>query len=274
MKKSITSLLSLTQETIVECEITGIPLTISFPACGIDFHYTSPFAEYKNIKKIAALPSQELHKLPKPILAGVLLGILNHHDLVEKVEITATEANVFLQLVSIPVMLSAIKLFSSPFSSSLLAFFPKISLSSLREEVEYSTATDIISSYCKTCKEIINPAPSSSVAVVSTLPSYVKKIEVHSLTPELRREAKELVSELADDDFMTPKLLSILKIVVQKENLVTLADEMRAKLITRLEAFETKESKRFIEILQYCDKNAHLSEKIKKNLIQEELSCK
>lgn len=272
MKKSITSLLSLKDETFISCEITGIPLVVSFPACGIDFHYTSPFAEYKNIKKVASLSSQELHKLPKPILAGLLLGILSHHNMVEKVEISATEANAFLQLVSTPTLVSAIKLFTLPTSQSIIDFLPRLSLASLREEVYCSSANDLVLSYTKTCKEVINPTPSASVNVISNMPSYVKKVEVHSLTPELRSEAKAIVSILAEDMLMTPKLLSVLKLVVTKENLVTLADEMRKKLITRLEAFETTESKRFIEILNHCDKNAHLSEKIKKNLLDEELS--
>jgi hypothetical protein len=275
MKKSITSLLSLKGETFVSCDITGIPLIISFPACAIDFSYISPFADIKNIKKVCSLQSQELHRMPKPILAGILLGLLSHLSLIERVEISATEANAFLQLVSTSSLVSAIKLFSavqSNSSHSIIDFLPRLSLSSLREEVYCSTANDLILSYTKTCKEVINPTPSQSVTIISTLPSYVKKVEVHSLTSELRQEAKNLVSILAEDMLMTPKLLAVLKLVVQKENLVTLNDEMRKKLIVRLEAFETTESKRLIDILNHCDKNAHLSEKIKKNLLDEELS--
>jgi hypothetical protein len=40
----------------------------------------------------------------------------------------------------------------------------------------------------------------------------------------------------------------------------------------KLEVFETKEAKELISILESCKKNAHLSEQIKKKIVDEDFS--
>jgi hypothetical protein len=112
MKKSISSILSLTEETFISCEVTGIPLIVNFPNCGIDFYYKSPFTSSKNIKKVTSLPSQALHSLPKPVLAGIFLGQLTHLNMIENELLNILGLKLqerrFVALVSLKKMLKSI----------------------------------------------------------------------------------------------------------------------------------------------------------------------
>lgn len=268
MKKSISSLLSLTQETFAVCDVTGIPIAVSFPNHGIDFAYKSPFVKYNNILKVTALAPSQIRALPKVILAGITLSVLSHHNLLNRHEISAVEANVYFQLVPSHTLLGCIKFFTSPISQGMLEILPKISIDSMKDKVQYSTKENVIENYVKACREIINPTPSQSVSITTTsvIDFKPKSITVKALTPELRREAKEVLSHLSTDFLMSPKLLSILKIVVQKENLITLGDEMRAKIISRLEPMETSYSNRMIQILTLCQKPTSHAEVEKKDV--------
>lgn len=273
MKKSLTSILSLSSTTFIVCPVTGIPLSVSFPNCGFDFHYTSPLAKFSNIQKVLELPSTKLYSLPKVILSGITLSLLSHHHLISNHSLTAAEANTYFQLIPSSTLVAAIKFFASPISAAMIEVLPKLSIDSIRDKVEFSTETDLLNNYLLSCKEIVNPTPVQSINIISTsTPVKSKIIEVKTITPEIRKEAKEVLHHLYQDELASPKLLSILKIVVQKDNLVTLADDMRDKLIARLEPLATSHSKRMIEILLSCKKNQHLSEQIKKSLISDDLS--
>lgn len=252
MKTSITSLFSLSSTSFLICETTGIPLSISFPNHGIDFTYSSPFSLYSNILKVTSLPSVDLHKMPKVILSGITLGILSHLSLVERNHLTAAEANIYFQLLPSSLLVSAIKFFSSLETKKYIEVFPHFSLSSIKENVEFSTTANLLENYIKVCREIINPPREESTSTVTIINSDIKPVKVakqKSLTPEIRNEAKTLVSVLASDVLMTPKLLNILKLVVQKENLITLDNTLRNKIIERISLFETNEATRFISIL-------------------------
>jgi len=252
---SITSLLHLQNSTAITCPITGITLTVSFPNCGIDFTYQNPLSSYKNIKKIASLPPAKLHSLPKNILAGVLLGVLSHANLLEKFETSSTEANIFFQQIPSSLLCNAIKLFSQEFSSSFLEVLPHFSLSSIHENTAVSTAEDMLKNYCTICREFINPIPNNKVNII--IPSHSKETKPTAyFTPEIRKEAKECIKEMEKDILMYPKLHSILKLLVTKENLITVSDEMRQKVLDRIEAFQTPASIRFTEILTRCGKNS------------------
>ena len=275
-KSSLSSLLSLHKQTFIICEITGIPLSISFPNCGIDFNYKSPFTKYNNILKVAQLPPEKIRSLPKVTLAGITLAILSHHNLLNRHDVSAVEANVYFQLLPSHLLISVIKFFTSTISQSTIEILPHFSLDSIQDKVEFSTRENLLENYIKACREIINPTPSNQVNIISTSlisgSSSWKKVEIKSLTPELRKEAKDILAELNKDFLMSPKLSSILKIVAQKDNLITLGDEMRAKIISRLEPMDTPASKRMISILLSCQKNANHAEQIKKNLIEEDMA--
>lgn len=275
-KHSLSHLLKLQNSTFIVCEVTGIPLSISFPNCGIDFNYKSPFTKYNNILKVATLSPEKIRALPKVTLAGITLAILSHHNLLNRYDVSAVEANVYFQLLPSHLLISVIKFFTASISSSTIEILPHFSLDSIQDKAEFSTRENLLENYIKACREIINPTPSNQVNIISSSPisgsSTWKKVEIKSLTPELRKEAKDILSELNKDFLMSPKLSSILKIVVQKDNLITLGDEMRAKIISRLEPMETSASKRMISILLSCQKNANHAEIIKKNIIEEDMS--
>jgi hypothetical protein len=240
MKSSISSLLNLKNETTAICPITGICYLVSFPNLGIDFSFKSPFTKYENIEKIISLSSTELRKLPKVTLAGIVLAALKYNDMVTMHSIQAFEANTYLQLLPSSQLVSSLKMISimGEYKRELL---PTLSLDSLKENVEYSTRTDLLSNFLKACSDIINP-PASTVIETTSISTSVKEERKakKSILSEDKKALKEAVSTLATDSLTSQKLANILYAIQDGNTLINMDNTIRDKLISRLAIYETR----------------------------------
>jgi hypothetical protein len=223
-KSSLSSLLSLHKQTFIVCEITGIPLSISFPNCGIDFNYKSPFTKYNNILKVAQLPPEKIRSLPKVTLAGITLAILSHHSLLNRHDVSAVEANIYFQLLPSHLLISVIKFFTSTISQSTIEILPHFSLDSIQDKVEFSTRENLLENYIKACREIINPTPSNQVNIISTslilpmdTPASKRMISILLSCQKNANHAEQIKKNLIEEDMA--RLSDTFDIVTKRKSL-------------------------------------------------------
>lgn len=252
MKHTISSTFHLTQTSAITCPVTGIAMQINIPNMGIDYEVYSPFVKFSNVKKVLEQPSQKIKELPTSILSGMLLAVLNHYGMAEQHEIESWEANIYIQNCSKHEIISAIR-FLSNISSSTRDALPSLSLHSFKESVEHSNTSNIINTYIKTCRDIINPPADENVSVISSetiINKTEKKAGKKSLSSSERSRIKELIQEVSTDELMTSKVLNILKIVAQKDNIYTISQELKEKLIIRLEELSSPASIELASIIK------------------------
>lgn len=266
MKKSISSLLALNNETFAVCPITGIPYTITFPSLGLDFQYKSPFSSYKNLKKVCETNSVELKKLPKVTLAGIALAILHKRELIEEKNIPSFQANTYFQLISSHSLVSSIKFFYE-IDENKIDILPRFSLASISFEVEHSSVSNILENYIKVCKDILHPPVETSIAISDMdIPSLHstegnKKEKVKTLSVEDKKAIKHLTSVIASDPLCNVKLGNVLRLLNDGNTIISIAEELRAKIIDRLETLATVESKQLIILLtKYNPATEYLAE--------------
>jgi len=254
MKHSVSSAFHLTSSTSITCPVTGIAMEVNIPNMGIDFTFYSPFVKFANIQKLAEQPTQKLKELPSSILSGILLGTLHHYGMAESHEIEAWEANIYIQNCSKHEIISAIR-FLSNIPSSSREILPSLSLHSFKETVQYSSGNNIINTYIKTCRDIINPPADENVSILSSSSdSGVKKTKeikkYKKLSSEERTKIKELIAEISTDVLATSKLINILKIMAQKENIYNTAQETKEKIVKRLEELQSSASLELADIIK------------------------
>lgn len=263
MNKSISSLLSLRNETFAVCPITGIPYTISFPCLGLDFSYKSPFASHKNLKKICEVESTELKKLPKVTLAGIVLAIMKERQLIEENHIPSFQANTYFQLISSHSLTMAVKFFYA-IEEKKIDILPRFALSSISFEVEYSSTTNMLENYIKACKDILHPPVEDKISIsdidIPSLHSPATQ-KVKSLSTEDKKSIKTLTLEVASDALCNVKLGNVLKLLNDGNTIISIAPELRAKIINRLETLATPSSLLLVNFLnKYNPTTEFLSE--------------
>lgn len=252
MKHSISSVFHLTQTSVITCPVTGIAMQINIPNMGIDYEVYSPFVKFSNVQKVLEQPTPKIKELPSSILSGMLLAVLNQYGMAEQHEIEAWEANIYIQNCSKHEIISAIR-FLSNISSSQRDALPSLSLHSFKDSIEHSTSSNIINTYIKTCRDIVNPPADENVSILSSETSInktEKKVGKKQLSSSERGRIKELIAEVALDELMTSKVLNILKIVAQKDNIYTISQELKEKLVTRLEELQSEASLELAAIIK------------------------
>ncbi len=265
MKQSISSILNLKNETMVICPVTGISYSIQYPNLGIDFTFQSPFLKYQNVKAIISKSHIELRKLPKVTLAGLTLAALKYNNMITFHTITVFEANTYFQLLPTAQLISALKRISvlSEYKKELL---PTLSLDALKDDVEFSTRTNLLLNFLKACSDIINPPASTGIATssieisstatiatssieISSTSTTGKKKALKSITIEDKKSLKEAVSILAKDTLTTTKLASVLYNLCEGSILIGMDNTIRAKIIDKLDIYETPAAETIIALL-------------------------
>lgn len=249
MKKSISSLLNLSTETLVVCPITGISYSILFPNLGIDFTFKSPFSSYENVEAILNRDHIQLRKLPKTTLAGIVLASLKYNNLISSHNITIFEANTYFQLLPTSDLIFAIKMMSK--LSSCNKSLPTLSLDAISENIDFSTRSNLLLNFLQTCADIINPPPleSTSISYISSTRSIIKKKNIKTISVEDKKKLKEAVSILAKDTLTSSKMASLLFSICEGNNILTMDNSIRERIIDKLDIYETTSSELVISLL-------------------------
>jgi hypothetical protein len=249
-------------KTLAACPITGIVIRIDIPRISIGkiLEYPNPFSVFENAQGIAKLEFIEQNKIPPTILSGVLLSVWNHFHLIED-HLTGIQRNEILIPVPPYHLISAIRFFSD-ITMKESYMLPRISLDS--EQIRDSSILDVVRNYTLTCKQTLSPdqAYSEQSSRVLSYTKINKATKRDSITSELRNKAKDLVNTLANESELSPKLLSILRLICQKNNLITLHYTIRDKVISRLEGINTIASIALIDILKNVEKNLSTAERL------------
>ena len=252
MKQSISSILNLKTETVVICPVTGISYSINVPNMGIDFTFQSPFCKYENVEAVMKRNHLELRKLPKTILAGITLAALKYNDMITFHNISVFEANTYFQLLPTAELISALKTISylTEYKAKLL---PTLSLDALKDDVEFSTRTNLLLNFLKACADVINPPAREAFAMQTTITTSFHGLKarkaIKTVAMEDKKKMKEAVSILAKDTLTSSKMAGILFNLCEGNILIGMDNTIRAKIIDKLDVYETEASETIIFLL-------------------------
>lgn len=221
------------------CNITGIILTIDIPFIpGKVLEYENPLARIENAKDIALLPYSIQSKISPHILAGSLLTILNHYDLIED-HLSSIERNSLLCNVPVYYLCEAMRFFANN-TARRIALFPHLSLSVIGESEKAASTFLTLKTYIEDCSNYLLPSTSvntikEETEVKKTIIKDKKDINVSS---DIRKQAKLLISDIIESEVLNAKVITLLKIITQGNNLIIMNDLIRDKLISKLDSLE------------------------------------
>ncbi len=233
---------------IAACDKTGISISLSIPTIpGFALEYQNPLASIDNCKTLAERKTEDLMKLPHDALAGIFLVLLDAYHLNQD-HVHATQKNITLQKAHKFHLIESIKLFSA-ISKKNSFLLPKLSLD--LQELEYSKINDIIVNYTKTCKDILHPKPSIN--------SYLNKDINHSkeekqtksigLSIEQKKEGKDILNNMLFEGEITEKFYSLIKTILQKDNFIHTDQNLKNKIIDKLDLLDSTNSNKLADIL-------------------------
>jgi hypothetical protein len=108
--------------------------------------------------------------------------------------------------------------------------YPQIALA---VDVPNSTTDDIINSYILACTGKSTEEESSHSISYTITKKETKKIK--NVSPETRQKLKTLLQQITEESLLNSKVLNILTLITQKNNLYTLSSTIRIKLLAKLE---------------------------------------
>ena len=240
------------------CNITGILISLDIPFIPNKIlSYENPLARIENAREIAALEYKEQCKISPHILSGVLLTILNHYELIED-HLSSTERNSILSTIP-PYHLCELMRFITSCSRRRISLFPKLSLAST--PTEYSQPTQLLINYIQVCTASTLPTLFEDMEI-SRAKNLAKIGKVSKLSVEVstRKEIKSLISSLTTQGFLSSKVLTILKLVSQGDNLATLNDSLRDKLVDKLKTLDSTHAERLASLISNSSKNLSSAE--------------
>lgn len=252
------------------CDITGILISLDIPFIPNKIlTYENPLARIENAREIASLEYKEQCKISPHILSGVLLTILNHYELIED-HLSSTERNSILSTVP-PYHICELMRFITSCSRRRISLFPRLSLAST--STEYSQPTQLIINYIQVCTASTLPTLFEDMEI-SRAKNLAKigKVSKLSVESSTRKEIKNLITGLIGEGVLSPKVITILKLVSQGDNLVTLNDSLRDKLVDKLKTVESDRATRLSVILESSVKNLSSAEQAFKQEYDEELN--
>ena len=250
------------------CPITGILLSMDIPFIPNKIYsYENPLSRIDNAREIANLEYKEQSKISPHILSGVLLTILSHYELIED-HLSSTERNTLISTIP-PYHLCDAMRFITSCSRRRIELFPKISLSST--STEYSQPTELLINYIEVCKATLAPTMKEARETrdyISTSPSKDKS----SISVSVKKRAKNLVTSLIREEVLNPKVITLLKLVCQGDNLVTLNSTVREKLVAKLRTMTSVSSVHLADLIEDTEKEITSAERAFKQEYDEELT--
>lgn len=275
------------KKTLAVCPITGITISLNVPALYnqegtlIALKYTNPLTEPENFLKFAELPTSELLKLEQPILAGILLAILNHFHLIED-KLSSVEKNLLLQKVHPLTLIKNIKFFSR-LQITRIRKLPKLAFSV--EECKNSTTTDVLNNYRNCVNEIVYECDEDKIKAEQLYKradeAYKQKLsEIVQSEENIRKEAirraqatreqlqhellvkgRKLIRELSKQSDVSENVINYLRTLFTKDFILVAADSMRQTAIKVLEKYShIEECNELCNIIKNPIMNNHVGE--------------
>ena len=250
------------------CPITGILLSMDIPFIPNKIYsYENPLSRIDNAREIASMEYKEQSKISPHILSGILLTILSHYELIED-HLSSTERNTLLSTIPPYHLCDAMRLIASC-SRKRIELFPKISLSST--STEYSQPTQLLINYIEVCRATL--APTLREARIERDYKITKtKEDKSSITSLTKKRAKNLVASLIQEEILNPKVVTLLKLICQGDNLVTLNSTVREKLVNKLRTMTSTSSAQLADLIEDTEKDITSAERAFKQEYDEELN--
>jgi hypothetical protein len=239
-QRSASTMMHLSNTTFAICPASGIPYTISFPNLGMDFTYKSPFATLSNVEALAKQSFPVLKALPKVTLAGLVLAYMRMTNLCEAHNIKSIDCNIALQVCTSHTLVATIKHISE-LPARKLASMPKLSFSSMLQQVDHSTPQDILKDWLKSCNAILHPTTPEDVEiedlVVTTKTTKEKK--PINISVEDKKILKSAVDRICKHPDCSAKFSTILHYICDGMTIITMDTNMRTKISDKLATFDS-----------------------------------
>ena len=266
--KSLYLKMRTSKTQLAVCPITGILLSMDIPFIPNKIYsYENPLSRIDNAREIANLEYKEQSKISPHILSGILLTILSHYELIED-HLSSTERNLLLSTIPAYHLCDAMRFIASC-SRKRIELFPKISLSST--STEYSQPTQLLINYIEVCKATL--APTLREARIERDYKITKtKEDKSSITSLTKKRAKNLVASLIQEEILNPKIVTLLKLICQGDNLITLNSTVREKLVNKLRTMTSTSSAQLADLIEDTEKDITSAERAFKQDYDEELN--
>lgn len=250
------------KKLLAVCEITGLAITIGAPACSLAMEYKNPLAEIKNI--LSLIEGKALHSLENEILAGILLALLKRSNLIEG-KLSSVEQNAILQTASRKTLIDSIELLAR-ISKNKALICPRLSLDShiLIEDKTFENVlvSKLLINFLSIIKErlfgeIYLDSSRTSALTFTSFTSPKTKKGGTALTPEVKAELRNRIEALKEENTVSDKILSLLKISLTGDNLLSLLADggIGDKIIEKLKLYDSAASISVVEALIAIKKN-------------------
>ena len=266
--KSLYIKMKTSKTQLAICPITGILLSMDIPFIPNKIlSYENPLSRIDNAKEIASMEYKEQSKISPHILSGILLTILSHYDLIED-HLSSMERNTLLSTIP-PYHLCDAMRFITSCTRRRIELFPKISLAST--STEYSQPTQLLINYIEVCKATL--APTFREARIERDYKITKtKEDKSSITSLTKKRAKNLVASLIQEEILNPKIVTLLKLICQGDNLITLNSTVREKLVNKLRTMTSTSSAQLADLIEEVEEDITSAERAFKQDYDEELN--
>lgn len=260
MSKSLLSKLKAVKTQLGICPITGISVTIDIPSLPIIFEYPNPLSIPHNAKNIFSIEYKEASKLSNSILAGSLLSLLSHYELIQD-KLSGIERNAILSEIP-PYYIWKFGAFLVSLSSRKINLLPHLSLNLYEES--YSSPLDVIQNYYEACTSAIEENPPYPIIKKEDRISLSKnKKQKNNINKEKREEARFLLKSFLSSFSVSPKFSSLLKLIVKDDNLITLHKELRDRIVKKLEETENEFAEDLALVISSFEKSLSQADKYK-----------
>ena len=250
------------------CSTTGILISLDIPFIPNKIlTYENPLARIENAREIASMEYKEQSKISPHILSGILLTILSHYELI-KDHLSSTERNLLLSTIPAYHLCDAMRFIASC-SRKRIELFPKISLSST--STEYSQPTQLLINYIEVCKASLLPTLTEARTERDYKITKTKE-DKSSITSLTKKRAKNLVASLIQEEILNPKIITLLKLICQGDNLITLNSTVREKLVNKLRTMTSTSSAQLADLIEDTEKEITSAERAFKQDYDEELT--
>jgi hypothetical protein len=231
------------------CPVTGIILEIKIPALppSILLTYKNPLADMSNAIDVMNLPYWQISKTKIEVIAGCLLTILQHHDLIQD-KLSSVERNEILCTFPAFDLYSLAKTIIT-FSHNKLARCPRLSL---RECCSFHIPEllKIYTLQCVNC-DAVEKEETIIISVHNKLGEV--KVQTKEVTKTINNDTKKrvryLISTIIEKEVLNPKIITVLKIISQGNNISTASNEVKTKLIEKLDTLTSSEATELSNIL-------------------------
>lgn len=222
--------------TLGYCPITGIILEIGIPflPSSILLTYKNPLADMTNAIGIMSLPYSAIAKTKTEVLAGCLLTILQHHDLIQDKLSNVERNEILCTFPAFDIYTLARTILS--YSERRISTFPRLSL---KECCSFSIP-ELLKIYNELCIKSDAVERIETIQAVFHIPTKPRqtKIVEKEITQETRKRIKELVSCIVIENIVTPKFSTVLNFLYQGSTLKLMPTETKKIIIAKLDAME------------------------------------